>query len=56
MMQALGTSLDTIDRCQNHIVFGSKVRRVYLRHDYANEKRDAWVRLGGDLQSILRKT
>ncbi|TQK07853.1 site-specific integrase [Herbaspirillum sp. SJZ107] len=53
MMQALGTSLETIDRCQNHIIFGSKVRRVYLRHDYAKEKREAWSRLGSTLQSII---
>lgn len=55
MMQALGTSLDTIDRCQNHIIFGSKVRRVYLRHDYADEKREAWARLGNQLETILRR-
>lgn len=53
MMQALGTSLDTIDRCQNHIIFGSKVRRVYLRHDYAKEKRDAWKNLGKAIHSII---
>jgi hypothetical protein len=42
MMQALGISLDTIDRCQNHVLDGNKVRRHYLHHDYANEKKEAW--------------
>lgn len=38
MMQALGISLELIDRCQNHVP-GSKVRRHYMLHDYADEKR-----------------
>jgi integrase len=53
MMQALGVSLDIIDRCQNHVLAGSKVRRHYLHHDYADEKREAWERLGAELQTIL---
>ena len=46
MMQALGVSLDVIDRCQNHVMAGSRVRRHYLHHDYASEKAEAWGRLG----------
>jgi hypothetical protein len=38
MMQALGVNLDVIDRCQNHVLAGSRVRRHYLHHDYAEEK------------------
>lgn len=53
LMQALGVSLDTIDRCQNHVIFGSKVRRHYLRYDYANEKREAWMKLGDAITRIL---
>jgi integrase len=53
MMQALGVRLDTIDRCQNHVLKGSKVRRHYLHHDYAAEKREAWRRLGEQIRSIL---
>jgi integrase len=41
MMQSLEITLDIIDRCQNHVLTGSKVRRHYLLHDYAIEKRDA---------------
>jgi integrase len=53
MMQALGVSLDVIDRCQNHVLPGSKVRRHYMHHDYAEEKREAWRRLGSHIDSIL---
>ena len=53
MMQALGVSLDVIDRCQNRVLPGSKVRRHYMHHDYAEEKREAWWRLGSRIDSIL---
>lgn len=53
MMQQLGVSLDIIDRCQNHVLAGSKVRRHYLHHDYAEEKADAWERLGQRLTEVL---
>jgi integrase len=53
MMQALGVSLDVIDRCQNHVLAGSRVRRHYLHHDYADEKKDAWNLLGDRLSAVL---
>lgn len=53
MMQALGVLPNVIDRCQNHVMDGSKVRRSYLHHEYHNEKREAWERLGRELQRIL---
>ncbi|MCB6182370.1 tyrosine-type recombinase/integrase [Leeia sp. TBRC 13508] len=53
MMQALGVSLDVIDRCQNHIITGSKVRRHYLHHDYSKEKSEAWNLLGNRINEIL---
>ena len=53
MMQALRVSPDVIDRCQNHVLPGSKVRRHYLHHDYAEEKREAWRLLGQRLDAIL---
>jgi hypothetical protein len=53
MMQALGVPLDTIDRCQNHVLSGSKVRRHYLHHDYATEKREAWQVLGTRIEELL---
>lgn len=53
MMQALGVLPDVIDKCQNHVLKGNRVRRHYLHHDYAREKRDAWDRLGTRIESIL---
>ncbi len=53
MMQELGVTLEIIDRCQNHLLGGSKVRRHYLHHDYAKEKTEAWHLLGKRLEMIL---
>ena len=53
MMQALGISLELIDQCQNHVLPGSKVRRSYMHHDYADEKRAAWKSLGAKLDALL---
>lgn len=56
MMQALGVSLDVIDRCQNHVLAGSKVRRAYLHHDYQREMADAWNQLGERLEVIIHNS
>lgn len=53
MMQALRINPDVIDHCQNHVMKGSRVRRHYLHHDYADEKREAWRVLGTKLEEIL---
>lgn len=53
MMQQLGVSLDLIDRCQNHVLAGARIRRAYLHHDYALEKREAWQCLGERIDGIL---
>lgn len=53
MMQQLRIPIDIIDRCQNHVLAGSKVRRHYLHYDYRDEKADAWKKLGGELDRIL---
>ena len=52
MMQSLGVPLDTIDRCQNHVMKG-RVRRHYLHRDYAEEKAAAWRLLGERIETIL---
>ncbi len=52
MMQKLKISREVINLCQNHVI-GSKVDRVYLLDDYADEKREAWNRLGNRLEAIL---
>jgi integrase len=53
MMQQLGVSPDVIDRCQNHVLAGSRIRRAYLHYDYAHEKREAWKRLGERIDALL---
>lgn len=53
IMQSLRVALDVIDRCQNHVIKGSRVRRHYLHHDYAEEKQQAWQLLGERLDEIL---
>lgn len=52
LMQKLKISRDVVNLCQNHVI-GSKVDRVYLLDDYADEKRDAWHKLGNRLEEIL---
>lgn len=56
MMQALGISVSSgvIDRCQNHVLPGSRVRRHYLIYQYAEEKRQAWNVLGGHIEKLLK--
>lgn len=56
MMQALGITPEVVDRCQNHVLKGSRVRRHYLTHPYNIEKRDAWHRLGAEIEGILAMT
>ena len=53
MMQGLGVPIEIIDRCQNHVLAGSRVRRHYLHYDYAKEKREAWEKLGQAIESII---
>lgn len=55
MMQALGVSPDVIDRCQNHVLAGSRVRRQYLKHEYNDEKRSAWRLLGAEIERVLEQ-
>lgn len=53
MMQALRIPLDIINRYQNHVLQGSKVRRHYLHYGYAQEKKEAWDKLGEKIEIIL---
>ena len=52
MMQKLKVPRDVINLCQNHVI-GSKVDRVYLLDEYADEKREAWQKLGDRIQAII---
>lgn len=52
LMQKLKINRDVINLCQNHVI-GTKVDRVYLLDEYADEKREAWNKLGDRLEAIL---
>lgn len=54
MMQPLGVALEVINRCQNHVLGGSAVRRTCMHLDYASEKRQAWELLGARVTGILK--
>lgn len=54
-MQRLKVHRDVINLCQNHKI-GSKVDQVYLLDDYADEKREAWQKLGNWLNAILNSS
>jgi integrase len=53
MMEALGVMPAVIDKCLNHRE-PNKLRRTYLRYDYAKEKREAWRLLGERLDLLTR--
>lgn len=53
MMQRLKVPLDVIDRCQNHVIAGSRVRRHYMHYEYLEETTEAWRKLGAELERIF---
>lgn len=53
MLGDLSIPMDIIDRCQNHVIAGSKVRRHYFHHECAEQKREAWKKLGDRIEAIL---
>jgi len=52
LMQEIKIPRDIINLCQNHVV-GSAIDRHYLLHEFADEKKMAWEKLGDKLQEIL---
>jgi integrase len=56
MMQALGVMPNVIDRCQKHVLAGSRVRRHDdLEHDHADETKQAWAKLGAAIEAALAR-
>ena len=51
MMVALGVIPEVAERCLNHTET-NKVKRIYQRHSYEKEMREAWAMLGGKLDEI----
>ena len=54
-LQGLKVDLNVIDRCQNHVLKGPKIRRSYQHHEYEymDEIREAWITLGSHLEKCL---
>ena len=55
LMQKLKVSRDVINLCQNHKI-GTQVDQSYLLDDYADEKREAWNKLGDRIEAILNSS
>jgi integrase len=53
LMSRAGVPADHAERCLGHVIPG--VRGVYDRHDYIDEKREAFAKLAAMLDSILRR-
>lgn len=53
IMQKLKVPENVIDRCQNHVIPGIKVRKHYFHYDYSDEKKDAWQKLGQHISQII---
>jgi hypothetical protein len=51
-MTALGVMPEVAERCLNHTE-ENKVKRVYQRHSYGPEKKDAWELLGAHLRTLF---
>lgn len=51
MMTMLGVLPEVAERCLNHAE-ENKVKRIYQRHSYEKEMREAWVLLGERLSLL----
>ena len=51
MMTALGVIPEVAERCLNHVE-QNKIKRVYQRHNYEKEMREAWRLLGERLELL----
>lgn len=54
LMQKIKIHRDIINLCQNHII-GTQVDKSYLLDEYADEKKEAWYKLGDKIEEILNK-
>ena len=56
-MARIGIESSVLSHVANHVSETAKTitQRVYIRHDYEEEKRRAWDRWGDELDRIIRK-
>jgi len=55
MMVALGAQPEVVERCLNHTE-QNRVKRIYQRHDYRAEMKQAWKLLGERLELLTNTT
>lgn len=55
MMVALGVLPEVAERCLNHVE-ENKVKRIYQRHSYEKEMREAWQMLGERLELLTSES
>lgn len=55
LMQQIGVMPAVIEACLNHRE-QNRMKRIYQRHDYAAEKREAWAKLGAKLAELMTET
>jgi integrase len=53
MMVQLGAAPDVVEKCLNHVE-QNRMKRIYQRHDYAAEMKQAWRLLGQRLDLLTR--
>lgn len=53
LLQSLGVEQHVIERMTNHAE-QNRMQRIYQRHDYATEQRDAWAMLGKLLDKLTQ--
>lgn len=51
-MAELGILPDIIERCLNHVE-QDRIKRIYQRHDYKAERREAFSQLGRRLDELV---
>lgn len=54
MMVQLGAAPDVVEKCLNHVE-QNRMKRIYQRHDYAAEMKQAWQLLGQRLDLLTRE-
>jgi hypothetical protein len=51
-MGELGILSEVIEKCLNHVE-ANKLKRTYQRHELKAERREAWARLGEQLDNLI---
>lgn len=53
LMQELKIPIHIIHGCQNHKFYSDKITETYFQYEYADEKKEAWYKLGEKIEEIL---